>query len=167
MPPKTHLNASLTSIPSRRLRPAFDAPTTNGYFTVFGRVIGGTNVLNTFLGFQVWKETPQETNVIVDLCKYAGFGPDFRECPFLNGSLSPYYLVYVDISLLNVQIRNVNNAREISWTSVAGRTNHVQFTTSLPPAWNSLFQTNGNGQTITIRDSDNTAQSRFYRVTVD
>ena len=105
-----------------RDNPAFDAPTTNGYFTVFGRVIGGTNVLNAFLGFQVWKETPQETNVIVDLCKYAGFGPDFRECPFLNGSLSPYYLVYVDISLLNVQIRNVNNAREISWTSVAGRT---------------------------------------------
>ena len=41
-----------------------DAPTTNGYFTVFGRVIAGTNVLNTFLGFQVWKETPQGQHAV-------------------------------------------------------------------------------------------------------
>jgi cyclophilin family peptidyl-prolyl cis-trans isomerase len=143
-----------------------DAQDTNNYFTVFGRVVRGTNVLNVFRTFQDWNETASEMNVIVDLTLPPyNFPPNFAECPFLTGQLGFNDLLYVDISLLNVQITRLANAREISWNSVAGLTNRVQYTTNFPPVWNQLIQTNGNG--LTMRVQDDSAGARFYRVVVD
>jgi len=88
--------------------------------------------------------------------------------PFLSTNYTYSDIVFVDISLLNVQVRIVTNgAREISWNSVAGATNRVQFTTNLPPVWQTFAATNGSGSPMTVIDTSTNAARRFYRVKVD
>jgi hypothetical protein len=71
----------------------------------------------------------------------------------------------VDISLLSVQISTTNGQQLISWSSVSGKTNLVEYTTTLPPVWNALLTTNGNGSRFTATNSA-TDSFRFYRVRV-
>jgi cyclophilin family peptidyl-prolyl cis-trans isomerase len=129
----------------------------NGGFTVFGRVIRGTNVLNRFL-------TPPGAGdlAIVDL------GPPLNELPLLSTNLTWSDLIYVDITLLKVRVQNTaNGSREISWNSVEGRPHHVEFTPTMPPEWQTLLTTNGNGGRMTFTDASTGAEARFYRVRVD
>lgn len=126
----------------------------NGGFTVFGKVIRGTNVLNRFNG--------SPTN---GLYIYSG-NPPFTDVPiFATGDL-----LLVDISLLNTQVKlGANQAREITWNSVAGRTNYVEYTflTNVPPQWVQLAATNGNGSVFKVLDTASSNTNRFYRVRVD
>jgi cyclophilin family peptidyl-prolyl cis-trans isomerase len=141
------------------------------YFTVFGRVVRGTNVLNTFRNFGYWQGTTNgsEHNIVRDYS--AKFGPSFSEWPFLSSSFNYPDIIYVDISLLNVQVQNIAGAREISWNSVTGKTNRVEFTSAftngLPAGWTTLVTTNGDGNSMTVRDSAASVGRRFYRVRVD
>jgi cyclophilin family peptidyl-prolyl cis-trans isomerase len=146
---------------------SLDARNDDGYFTVFGRVVRGTNILELFRRFRHSPQpAPGETNVIADLTQYfPEYGFALQTCPLLTGALSFTDLIYFDITFLNVQITKVGSAREISWNSVAGLTNRVQYTTNFPPVWNQLIQTNGNG--LTMRVQDDSAGARFYRVVVD
>lgn len=145
---------------------ALDNTNNSGGFTVFGRVVRGTNVLNNFnsrdLGLGVvdmrwWYNGSQ-------------FGNLFKEVPVnYYGQTHPRYadLIFVDITLLSVQISLTNNnARAIAWNSVAGKTNIVEYTSNFPPAWQLLVQTNGNGNRFNVVDAT-AAPSRFYRVRVD
>ena len=137
-----------------------DAPNTNNFFTVFGHVVRGTNVLQYYLrrsynnGLQNLGGALSELPVI-----YSGPGlPTFGE------------LEYVDISLLNVQEKSGSNySREISWKSVSGKTNTVEYSsfTNAPPRWDIFARTNGNGNTLTVIDGSTNAAKRFYRVRVD
>ncbi len=138
----------------------------NGGFTVFGRVVGGTNVLNHFntLAFGAG---------LVDLRTWYGSnGPAslFSDLPvYYSGLFPPRYsdLVYVDVTLLNVHVTpQPGPAQEIAWDSVAGQTNVVEFTSVMPPVWQILFSTNGTGERLTVTDHANDI-NRFYRVRVD
>ena len=148
-----------------------DAHTPDYYFTVFGRVVRGTNVLNKFRTFTYWRGTTDgsETNIVADLSQTVH--PFLGEMPFLTSRMTYSDILYVDISLLNVQVQNVSNAREISWNSVTGKVNRVEFTSAftngLPAGWTTLVTTNGNGSAIKVRDTSTSAARRFYRVTVD
>ena len=128
----------------------------DGGFTVFGRVVGGTNVLNRF-------NSTAATNGIFLL----PLAPPLDELPVLSRTPSFRDLVFVDITLLNVQVRQVRNQHEISWLSVSNRINRVEFTTSLPPTWQTLFNTNANGSVVRVIDSNLEAAARFYRVRVE
>jgi hypothetical protein len=66
---------------------------------------------------------------------------------------------------LQVAITNSSGGEQISWNSATGLTNIVEFTTNMPPVWNTLFTTNGTGARMTVTDPA-PAQSRFYRVQV-
>lgn len=139
----------------------------NGGFTVFGRLVRGTNVLNLF-------NTLSQGNGIVDLRKFYGTNSStslFSDLPVrYSGQVLPNYndLIYVDLSLLNVQVRSVENgSREISWTSVSNKLNGIEFTTNFPPVWQSLTVTNGTGETFKFVDSAVDNVQRFYRVRVD
>ena len=139
----------------------------NGGFTVFGRLVRGTNVLNIFNAIS-------QGNGIVDLRKFYGTNSTtdvFSDLPVrYSGQTAPNYndLIYVDLSLLNVQVRPVvNGSREISWNSVSNKLNTVEFTTNFPPHWQSLTVTNGTGGPFKFVDSSGTNAQRFYRVRVD
>jgi hypothetical protein len=77
-------------------------------------------------------------------------------------------LFYVDVTLLNVKVRSMDiGTREISWNSVSNKLNTVEFTTNLPPVWQSLTATNGTGEAFKFVDSSIANAQRFYRVRVD
>ncbi len=144
---------------------SLDAPDTNDFFVVFGRVIAGTNVLNTFNGFKYWtgNPAPSPTNLVL----YDYYSAPLDTLPVLSSNFPPAAtnFVFVDISLLQVAITNENGSAQISWNSATKLTNIVEFTTNLPPVWNTLITTNGDGTQMTVVDKAN-APSRFYRVRV-
>ncbi|HWX18298.1 MAG TPA: peptidylprolyl isomerase [Candidatus Binatia bacterium] len=138
-----------------------DAPDTNNFFVVFGTVLRGTNVLNILNNFQYYTGI-QASNLVL----HQYYAPPFDDLPLLYPSLADTNLLFVDISLLSVQITATNHQRQISWNSVNGKTNLVEYTTNLPPAWKTLASTNGNGNRYTITDPAATNTFRFYRVRV-
>ena len=138
-----------------------DAANADGFFTVFGRIVG-----------------PRSTNV---LTSYRGLAMD-RGIKDLGGELSTlpvtYFgarapttadLEYANISVLNLSVTATNGVRELSWNSLStAHVYHVEFSTDLPPQWQTLVSTNGigmNGQRMGITDSSG-APRRFYRVRV-
>jgi peptidyl-prolyl cis-trans isomerase A (cyclophilin A) len=142
--------------------PALDEHNSNGFFVVFGHVIQGTNILNVFNSFQYYTGI-QTSNLIANEGNY--YGPVFVALPLLYPSLAPTNFVYIDITLLQVAITNNGGAEQISWNSATGLTNIVEFTTNMPPVWNTLITTNGTGARMTVTDHA-AAQSRFYRIQV-
>jgi len=143
-----------------------DAPDTNNSFTVFGRVVRGTNVLEAFKTFKPYTGS-NETNVIVDL-RFTLFIFALGECPMLIPQLYDTNLVYVDASLLNVHVQPASDGTHaISWNSVSNKLNLIEFTSNFPPAWQMLITTNGTGAAMSVIDSVPSAESRFYRVRVD
>jgi cyclophilin family peptidyl-prolyl cis-trans isomerase len=142
--------------------PTLDAHNTNGFFVVFGHVIQGTNILNIFNNFQYYTGT-QTSNLVAD--EEGNYGPAFEDLPLLYPSLATTNFVFIDITLLQVAITNSSGGEQISWNSATGLTNIVEFTTNMPPVWNTLFTTNGTGARMTVTDPA-PAQSRFYRVQV-
>jgi peptidyl-prolyl cis-trans isomerase A (cyclophilin A) len=138
-----------------------DAPNTNGYFTVFGRVVRGATVLSQYLGRSI-NNGIQNLGGTFDTLPviYAGPGaPSFNE------------LEYVDISVLNVDLTTLaNGARQISWNSLNTNSYRVEFTTNLPPTWHLLVQTNGIsrlGETMRVTDPATNTPRRFYRIRQD
>jgi hypothetical protein len=74
--------------------------------------------------------------------------------------------VFIDITLLQVAITPVSNGgKQISWNSAKSLTNIVEYTTNLPPVWNTLVTTNGTGAQMSVTDNA-VAPGRFYRVRV-
>ena len=133
-----------------------DAPTTNGHFTVFGRVVRGTNVLEIFKSFRRNRSVNVITNWLI-----------FTELPLLSPTLTLNNFLFTDITLLNVQVQKLTNGfRRVSWNSVQNKMNYVEFTTNIPPNWQTLRATNGTGDNISVTDTNATAPRRFYRVRV-
>jgi hypothetical protein len=134
---------------------------------VFGHVVAGTNVLAMFNNFQYWLPQfgilPQPTNLVL----YQYYSPPFDTLPLLYPSIIDSNFLYIDISLPSIQIAALTNrACAISWTSTAGMTNYVEFTTNLPPVWQVLFATNGTGAPMQWVDTTTNPPSRFYHVRV-
>jgi len=138
--------------------------TVDGGFTVFGHVVRGTNVLERFNNLTLVNGV--YTNGIY---RYQRESP-FSELPVLQISTNPavYHLFITEIALLVVEAHlNPDGSREISWSSVRDLTNHVEFTTNMPPSWQNLISTNGTGSTFKFVDSSAAEPRRFYRVRVD
>lgn len=145
---------------------SLDNTNNSGGFTVFGRIVKGTNVLNVLNTFQTYTGT-QQSNIIANIdanLNYA-FYPNFASCPLLYPNLASTNFVFLDITLLQVAIQPVSGGREISWNSAAGMTNIVEFTIRFPPVWSPLISTNGNGSRMSVVDSSGDPK-RFYRVQV-
>jgi peptidyl-prolyl cis-trans isomerase A (cyclophilin A) len=139
---------------------ALDNTNNSGGFTVFGRVISGTNVLNRLNATH-----PSSSISIVNA------GGVFAELPVLKSFAGPTIesdeLVYVDITALAVSIEAAGaGARRISWNSVSNLINRVEYSTNQPPVWRSLVTTNGNGGRMQVLDNSGTNVWRFYRVRV-
>ncbi len=138
-----------------------DATNDNGYFTVFGRIVGrnSTNALNLYRGRSInfgLKDLGGELSTLPVI--YVGTRP-----PTLND------LDYADISVLKLSVTATNGMRELWWNSLGtNHVYHVEFSTNLPPVWQTLASTNGIARTQTMRITDSSAGAtrRFYRVRV-
>jgi hypothetical protein len=121
-------------------------------------------VFNQFRQFQYsFVNTNQTTNFVL----FYYFAPPFNQLPLLRLPVTETNFIYCDITLLNVRVAFTNGAREIAWRSVSNRVNKVEYTTNFPPAWLTLFTTNGNGSAMKFTDASPGKPSRFYRVRVD
>jgi cyclophilin family peptidyl-prolyl cis-trans isomerase len=148
---------------------SLDDTNNSGGFTVFGHVVRDANgilaALNTF----------SSANGIIPMAQlFPGDSLAVNVFPNLPvtfaGAYYPRYedLLYVDISLLvSVQLTITNHQCQISWDTATGKTNIVEYSTVMPPAWNTLLTTNGNGTRYTITDPSAINGRRFYRVRVN
>lgn len=129
----------------------------DGGFTVFGRILRGTNVLNRF-------NKVSASNGIYRVA----LGDPLNELPVLAPIPTFQDLIYVAISPLTVRlVSGTNGDAAIAWLSVSNQPNHLEFTTKLPPVWRTLMSTNGTGAVIEVQDPDRAGGLRFYRVRVD
>ena len=129
----------------------------DGGFTVFGRVIGGTNVLNRF-------NLTTRANAIFR----ADAGGALNHLPVLSTNPTIADLVYTDVTILNVRVQLSGvGERDISWNSVSNKVNVVEFTEQFPPQWQTLVGTNGNGGTLTVSDPNHQNRFRFYRIRIE
>jgi cyclophilin family peptidyl-prolyl cis-trans isomerase len=123
----------------------------DGGFTVFGRTLRGTNVLNRFI-------PPAGTTNIF----------------FLNDATTPVYSedrvngfwLNVDVTLLTAQIAAITGGVQISWKSVEARPNIVEYSTTVPEVWQTLQSVAGTGATLTVVDGVGDPM-RHYRVRID
>jgi cyclophilin family peptidyl-prolyl cis-trans isomerase len=143
-----------------------DAADTNNLFVVFGRVLRGTNVLEQFKSFHAY--TGRETsNLVYNLDPTNPYSP-FTELPLLRPSLAETSLVFVDVSLLTVQVQpNGAGQPVISWPSASNALNVVEFATHAPTGWQVLSSLNGNGNLLSVTDAAPGTAPRFYRVRID
>ena len=138
----------------------------NGGFTVFGRVIRDTNNLLGFLNGRSYG------NGMVDMSAfYPGdvVASNFSTLPVTyGGAAQPAYwnLLFVDISLLEIEISRTNGFPLISWSAVADKTNSLEYTTTMPPQWQPLASVVPSPGRVSFIDNSG-APNRFYRVRVD
>lgn len=130
--------------------------TVDGGFTVFGRTLRGTNILNRFVA-------PAGTTNIYFL--------DDGQRPLSLPAYSPdginAYWLNVDVTVLTAQIALVSRGGvQISWKSVEGRPNIVEYSTTVPAQWQTLKTVTGTGATLTAVDGIGDP-SRQYRVRID
>ncbi len=143
----------------------------NGGFTVFGRVVRDTGPVQ-YGGLLGMLNLFSPRNLLVSAGwwypnDYAATNL-FKSLPVTYaGTAAPRYmdLLYVNVSLLSTQVTVSNLVRYISWNSINGKTNLVEYASPLPSRWQTLTMTNGNGNRITVKDASANSTS-FYRVRV-
>src|SRR5260370_23276099 len=137
-----------------------DGPGSNNSYVVFGHVLSGTNVLSAFNGYS-------KGNHIVNLMDTEGPGGLFPTLPTGTTATNapPYYhLVYYIANFLTEQVAlATNGSRQISWNSISGLTNSVEYTTNLGSAWSPLTNLVGTGGTMSVIDTNTTDLERLYR----
>jgi cyclophilin family peptidyl-prolyl cis-trans isomerase len=141
-----------------------DNPT--NYYCVFGQVLRGTNILNFF------NELSQGDGV-VNMEDFYGIDSATEFVTQLPvdyaGNVPPHYedLIYTIITPLTLQFaRQTNNAIQLSWNSINGLTNNIEYTANLTSSWLVLTNPVGTGSTMTATDTNQNSSRRFYRVHV-
>ncbi len=138
----------------------------NGGFTVFGRVISGTNVLEAFNALSYgggW----------VDLRRIYGTNAStslFSALPVTYWGLTPPNfrdLMFADITLMTTQVGIVDGQSQITWNSASNKVNTVEFATNTPPSWQVLTSVTGTGAAMSVTDSAPISGYRVYRVRVN
>jgi cyclophilin family peptidyl-prolyl cis-trans isomerase len=124
----------------------------NGGFTVFGRVVRGTNVLARF-------NDVSATHSLWLL----NLGAPLDELPVLSSTPGYEDLLYCDIRLLRVGIRRVAQGLEVSWNGVAGVTNVVEWRRPEEAVWQTWMAVPGQNQTLRVTNSA-PAGAAFFRV---
>lgn len=133
----------------------------NGGFTVFARVVGGYEILEIFNRFG-----PQsETNILVNAGVPLNSLPQLK-FPQTEDELFEN-LLFVDVSLLNIRVEpEGSGGKRITWDTVRDAQNIVEYTTVMPPQWQTLVELeNPDEETSSVVDTTGEV-SRFYRVRV-
>lgn len=137
-------------------------------FTVFARVISGFPVLERF------KKAPGTDGIFI-----TELGPGynaFNELIYMNQlpvrEIAPqqYDVIYLQVANLRrdfqMSVQSTPAGRSISWKSVAGASNAIEVSDTLPGTWTHLGKVVGTGATMTLPDPS-TLPFRYYRARVD
>jgi hypothetical protein len=140
----------------------------DGGFTVFGRLISGTNVLNLFA-------TPPTNFTRVKLNAYLN---DYNEVISMDtlpvrSQVTNFYQLFTNIIYVDISLRrdlglhtftSPRGERELSWNSVAGVTNVVEYSeVANPLIWSDLATRLGTGEPMNVIDPAKDSE-RIYRV---
>jgi len=139
----------------------------NGGFTVFGRVLRGTNLLALFNTLS-YGQNLVNLQTLYPLDPVAGI---FTELPTYSlGTGAPPYsqLVYFNVRVVaDPVVVSLGPDGELTWQSEVGQANVIEGSSQLPSVWQTLLRTNGTGGVLRYRDPEPAASARFYRVRVD
>lgn len=124
----------------------------NGGFTVFGRVVRGTNVLERFNDV-----SPTHSLWLLNL------EGALSELPVLSNQPGFEDLLYCDIRLLRLSIRAVPEGVEVSWNGVAGVTNVVEWRGPRDANWQTWMAVPGQSQNLKVTNQP-PAGAAFFRV---
>jgi cyclophilin family peptidyl-prolyl cis-trans isomerase len=128
--------------------------TQSGGYTVFGRTLRGTNTLNRF-------NQPAGSTNIYQLDQN---NPEF---PVYSPDRVNGFWVNADITVLTVRVIRISSTQiQLSWDSVEGLDNVLEYTTQIPPVWQTLRSGVGTGGIISVNDNTLTDAMRQYRVRV-
>jgi cyclophilin family peptidyl-prolyl cis-trans isomerase len=129
--------------------------TDKGGYTVFGRVISGTNVLNRFVG-PIGSQGIYRVNL----------GGALATLPVLDPNPGYDDLIYMDISLrrnVGLKVAQGRTGKTIAWNSVPKYNNVVEYSDGFPMQWQVLTNVPGTGNPVGISDPSS-LPSRIYRV---
>ena len=125
-----------------------------GGYTVFGRTLRGTNTLNRF-------NQPAGSTNIYQLDQN---NPEF---PVYSPDRANGFWVNTDITVLTVRVIRISSTQiQLSWDSVEGLDNVLEYTPQIPPVWQTLRSGVGTGGMISVNDNTSTDAMRQYRVRV-
>lgn len=150
---------------------SLDSTNNSGGFTVFGRVVGGTNGLKLFNSFLTIAQRKAQSQPLTNVV--ANLGGVLSEMPLQlvptnsQGQLTFDFtnVVFVDITTVNLHVsKTAENTRQITWNSVLNGTNVVEFTTVFPPAWQVLTNLVRPAATTSTVIDPSGDPKRFYRV---
>ena len=137
-------------------------------FTVFGRVLSGTNILNLFVppppanGIHYFPQRLQGEN------QYGEYiFMETNSLPITSLSATYADLVYIDISLrrdLSLSVHQARGRTVVSWESVAAVTNVVEYSASFPPVWQVATHVVGTGEVMTYAEQSAVDPARIYRI---
>lgn len=134
----------------------------DGGFTVFGRTLVGTNVLNRFY-------PPPGTSSGIYRAQVPG-NPSLSTIPVLKANPTLADLIHTDISLPAWPVARIellpDGVRRISWNSLSNLVNHVEYAEPAGGPLQLLVSTNGTGGTMLVLDAA-PATSRIYRVRIE
>ncbi|NJN06295.1 MAG: hypothetical protein HC814_07945 [Rhodobacteraceae bacterium] len=129
-------------------------------FTVFGRVVAGTNVLNQL--------NPAHPNRAVKIVNAGGALAELPVRLSAGGNIQYTDLMFVDVKVIRTEVKLLGTGhRQISWGSISNKVNRLEVATNIPPVWTALLTTNGTGGKITYTDTNNIPTMRLYRIAVD
>lgn len=143
--------------------------TVDGGFTVFGKVIGGTNTLNLFY------PPPPANGLYLTYASYknkynenVAIGTPFDPILPVTTNVSPSFddLVVINVKLIEAKLNILpDGAREITWNSANAVPNIVEVTSRphIGP-WNAITNVSGNGGIMKAIDPATSDPRRFYRV---
>ena len=146
----------------------------DGGFTVFGRVIAGTNVLEAFNGF-TWRLplTAQPTNRLYYLGEAGPFNmfplpPAFPVLQALQSVDHVYTnVIHIDVKVLPVEVKALTDRRAgIQWNVVPGIANHVEGADTPTGPWTPLSTLLTGPTPQEFIDTDPVVSRRYYRVRV-
>lgn len=133
-------------------------------FTVFGKVISGTNVLNQFYPppgaanplFQAFVLNTNKYGEVIYMNTLPARGPKFDD------------LIYINVRFIECNLVKENNGdRVIQWNAYSGVTNRLQISTNTPPTWKPFREMIGGRGTISVTNSNPAEKIELYRVEID
>lgn len=133
----------------------------NGGFTVFARVVAGTNMFGTFNSFS----SRGTSNLVVN----AGVFAELPVLKLVDSQIHADDFVFTDLQRVMAPSLSVEPGPQgtitLSWSSLSNLLHRVEWAESWPPSWNVLKEMKGSGALMSLEVPIATApQGRFFRV---